>query len=85
MIYKPTITNRPRIISNDLMRLLKKTGSIREVKKAPVLMVTNATDTFETFIAEKNAIQWSAIRIPLIKNLTNAWGVIFKGFFTIRK
>ncbi len=57
MIYKPAITINPRIISNNLIFLLKKTGSIIDVKKAPVLMVTKATDTFDTFMALKKKIQ----------------------------
>ncbi len=69
MIYKPIITNRPKTISSDFILLLKKTGSINEVKKAPVLMVTKATDTLDAFIALKKNIQWVAIITPVIKNL----------------
>ena len=37
--------------------LLKNKGSISDVNKAPVLIETNATETFATFMAEKNVIQ----------------------------
>ena len=67
-MYKPIHTKKPNTISNTLMRLLKKRGSIRETKKAPVLIVTNATETLETLIAEKKNTQCRAMRIPVPKN-----------------
>ncbi len=42
-----------------------------DVKKAPVLMVTKATETLETFIALKKKIQCKAMIIPVNKNFTN--------------
>ena len=57
MIYNPTITNRPNKISIALIFLLKNIGSIKEAKKAPVLIVTKATETFDTFIALKKVTQ----------------------------
>ncbi len=67
-MYKPKITKSPRKISNVFILLLKKIGSIKDVKKAPVLIVTNATDTLETLIALKKNIQCIAIMIPENKN-----------------
>ena len=57
IIYRPATTIRPRTISIAFILLLKKNGSINDVKKAPVLMVTNATETLETLMALKNVIQ----------------------------
>ena len=85
MIYKPRITNKPRIISNDLILLLKKIGSINEVKNAPVLIVTKATDTLETLMALKKKIQCVAIIIPVNKNLTSALLSTKKDFFLSKK
>ena len=85
MIYKPRITNNPRIISNDLIRLLKKIGSINEVKNAPVLIVTKATETLETLMALKKKIQCVAIIIPVNKNLTSALLSTKKDFFLSKK
>ena len=62
------MTIRPNKISIGLIFLLKKKGSINDVKKAPVLIVTRATETLETLIALKKVIQWSAIKIPDKKN-----------------
>ena len=56
-MYNPNITINPRIISNEFILLLKKMGSISDVKKAPVLIVTKAIETFDTFIALKKKIQ----------------------------
>ena len=69
IMYKPPTTIAPKRISISRIRLLKKKGSIKEVKNAPVLMVTNATDTLDTLIALKNMIQCRAMIIPEIKNL----------------
>ena len=85
MIYKPRITNKPKIISNDLILLLKKIGSINEVKNAPVLIVTKATDTLETLMALKKKIQCVAIIIPVNKNLTSALLSTKKDFFLNKK
>ncbi len=85
MIYKPSTTNNPRIISNDLILLLKKIGSINEVKNAPVLIVTKATDTLETLMALKKKIQCVAIIIPVNKNLTSALLSTKKDFFLNKK
>ena len=85
MIYKPRITNKPRIISNDLILLLKKIGSINEVKNAPVLIVTKATETLETLMALKKKIQCVAIIIPVNKNLTSALLSTKKDFFLNKK
>ena len=43
IIYNPPMTIIPKKISVALIFLLKKKGSISDVKKAPVLMATNAT------------------------------------------
>lgn len=48
-------------------------GSINDVKKAPVLMVTKATETLETLIALKKKIQCNAIMIPVKINLNKAF------------
>ena len=72
-------------LSHSLMLLLKKRGSIRETKKAPVLMVTNATETLETLIALKKNIQCKAIRIPVTKNLAMAMRSTLKDFLHIKK
>ena len=69
MIYKPKITIKPNIISKSLIFLLKKIGSMNETKKAPVLIVTRATETLDTFMALKKKIQCKAIIIPVNKNL----------------
>ena len=50
------------------MRLLKKIGSMIDAKKAPVLMVINATETFEVLIAKKKVIQCKAMITPPITN-----------------
>ena len=60
IIYKPPITIIPRIISKGFILRLKKRGSINDVKKAPVLIVTKATETLEIFMALKMAIRKSA-------------------------
>ena len=85
MIYRPTITIKPRTISKGLIFLLKKIGSIKDTKKAPVLMVTNATEILETFMALKKKIQCNAIITPVIKNLNSDLVSIRKDFFLIRK
>ena len=69
IIYKPITTNKPKRISTGFILLLKKRGSIKEVKKAPVLIITNATETLETLIALKKVIQCNAMMIPDKKNL----------------
>lgn len=85
IMYKPTITNAPKSISIRFIFLLKKIGSINDVKKAPVLIVTKATDTLDTFIALKKVIQCTAMMIPVIKNSKIALLVILKDFFFIKK
>ena len=69
-MYKPKITIKPSTISSNLILLLKNSGSISDVKKAPVLIVTKATETLDTFMALKKKIQCKAIMIPVNKNLT---------------
>ncbi len=85
MIYNPTITNNPSKISIDFIFLLKKNGSINEAKKAPVLMVTRATETFDTFIALKKVIQCTAIIIPETANFSKAFVSILNDIFRIKK
>ena len=68
MKYNPATTINPNKISINLIFRLKKKGSIKEVKKAPVLIVTKAIETLDTFIALKKKIQCSAIIIPVHKN-----------------
>ena len=58
---------------------------MNEVKKAPVLIITNATETLETLIALKNVIQWRAIRIPDKKNLKRDFLSSENDFFLSRK
>lgn len=76
---------RPKKISIPFTFLLKKNGSIKDVKKAPVLIVTNATETLETLIALKNVIQCNAIKVPDIKNLTNDFLSNLSDFFLNKK
>jgi hypothetical protein len=64
MIYRPKITIKPNIISNSLIFLLKRIGSIKETKKAPVLIVTKATETLDTFMALKNAVNNNNLKAP---------------------
>ena len=47
-------------------------------------MVTNAIETFETFIALKKVIQCNAIIIPVNKNFKNDFLSIVKLFFLIK-
>lgn len=61
--------------------LLKKKGSMRDVNNAPELIETRATDTFETFMAEKKKIQWSAINTPPMRNFTKARPSTFNDLF----
>lgn len=68
----------PKKTSRNLILLLKKIGSINAVKKAPVLMVTRAIDTFETLIAIKNATQCSAIKKPPIEKFNKLFELTFK-------
>lgn len=42
---------------------------MNEVKNAPVLIVTKATETLDTLIALKNVIQCNAIKSPVKINL----------------
>ena len=84
-MYNPTTTSKPRIISTALILLLKKIGSMSDVKNAPVLIATRATETFETLMALKNVIQWSAIKIPDSKNLNNDFLSSSNDFFLIKK
>jgi hypothetical protein len=67
------------------MLRLKKIGSIRETKKAPVLIVTRATETVDTLIAVKKKIQCKAIRIPVKKNLAIAIQSTLNDFLFTRK
>lgn len=69
----------PKMSSIGINFLLKKKGSISDVNRAPVLIETKATETFETLIAEKKKIQCDAIKIPPIINFTIFFGDIFKG------
>ncbi|GFD74501.1 hypothetical protein KUL156_58510 [Alteromonas sp. KUL156] len=84
-MYNPIITNKPNTISIVFILLLKKKGSINEAKKAPVLIITKATDTFDTFIALKNVIQCTAIITPEMANLINAFFSTLNDFFLIKK
>ena len=65
--------------------LLKKMGSINDVKKAAVLMVTRATETLDTFMALKKKIQCKAMIIPVNKNLVNPFLSTLKDFFFTKK
>ena len=57
---------------------------MREVKKAPVLIVTSAMETLETLIALKKKIQCSAMITPVPKNLSKDLRSIEKPFFLIK-
>ena len=85
MIYNPPTTIKPRIISTALILLLKKIGSMSDVKNAPVLIANRATETFETLMALKNVIQWSAIKIPDSENLNSDFLSNSNDFFVIKK
>ena len=85
IIYNPKITPIPKATSTNLTRLLKNIGSINVTKKAPVLIVTKATDTLETLMALKKKIQCSAITIPEKKNRNSPLASTAKDFFRIRK
>ena len=84
-MYNPPITIKPKIISITLILLLKSSGSIKEAKNAPVLMVTNAIETLDTLMALKKVIQCNAIMIPVNKNFNNDFLSIEKLFFFTRK
>ena len=81
MIYRPKITINPNIISNGLILLLKKIGSIKDTKKAPVLIVTKATETLDTLMALKKKIQCKAIITPVTKNLKIPLASTLNDFF----
>jgi len=66
------MTKAPNKISMGRMRRLKKKGSMNDVKNAPVLIVTKATETLDTLMALKKVIQCNAIIIPERKNFVNA-------------
>ena len=68
MIYKAKITIRPKFISINFILHLKKIGSIKAVKKAPVLIATIATDTFDILMALKKKTQCRAIIPPVNRN-----------------
>ena len=57
---------------------LKKKGSMRDAKKAPVENIARVMDIFEALIAAKKVIQWSAIIIPASENLMRHLKVICK-------
>ena len=79
------MTIAPKKISINLILLLKKNGSINDVKNAPVLIVTNATETLDTLIALKKVIQCNAIMIPESKNFSIAFLSILNFFFRMIK
>ena len=79
--YSPEITIKPNKSSKKISLLLKKKGSISDVNNAPVLIATSAMDTFATLIAEKKAIQCTAISVPPTKNFKSPFEVVFKDFF----
>jgi hypothetical protein len=83
--YKPAITSSPNTISIDFILLLKNKGSIKEVKNAPVLIVTKAIETLDTFIALKKNTQCNAIIIPVHKNFKTPFLSTLNDFFFIRK
>ena len=60
-------------------------GSKNEVNKAPVLKVTNATETLDTLIAIKKVTQCSDIINPPNINLSAVLGSIFSDFFLNKK
>ena len=85
MMYNPITTKTPKTISRVFIFRLKKIGSNNDVKNAPVLMVTKATETLDTFIALKKATQCNAIIIPVKKNLSSDFLSTLKRFFFTRK
>ncbi len=58
---------------------------MKEVKKAPVLIVTKAIETLETFIAIKKVTQCNAMIIPVITNLKREDFFILKDVLFIFK
>ena len=58
---------------------------MRLVKNAPVLIVTKATETFETLIALKKVIQCRAIKIPVIANFKSPFLSMVKDFLLTKK
>ena len=74
----------PKISSTGRIFRLKKKGSTKEVKNAPVLMVTKATETFDTLIAWKKNIQWTAIMTPVPKNFNKETASV-RTFFLMKK
>ena len=75
----------PKTISNLLILLLKKRGSINDTKKAPVLIVTRATETLDTLMALKKKIQCNAITTPVRKNFPIPTPSTLNDFFFMTK
>ena len=75
----------PKTISNLLILLLKKRGSINDTKKAPVLIVTRATEILDTLMALKKKIQCNAITTPVRKNFPIPIRSALNDFFFMTK
>ena len=59
------------MISYHIIFRLKKIGSIKDAKTAPVENIANAIDMFDCLIDSKKVIQCKAIIAPAIENLIN--------------
>lgn len=79
------MTSAPKKISMTLIFLLKKKGSMKEVKNAPVLMVTRATEILEILIALKKVIQCRAMRTPEKMNFSTDFRSTKKLFLRSKK
>jgi hypothetical protein len=83
IMVSPKTTINPKKISYQTTFLLKKMGSIIEVKKAPVDKHAKVIDTLETLIALKKVNQCSAITNPATKNFRSILLGSFIGTFLI--
>lgn len=71
------------MISETLIFRLKKIGSKNAENNAPVDKVLNATATFETFMAPKNAIQCRPMTTPIPKSIIKSLELTFRLIFLI--
>ena len=78
IINTPQITKNPKIISTGLTFLLKKIGSIKEAKKAPVENIAKVIEIFDCSIASKKVIQCRAIITPAIENFNKFFVLIIR-------
>ena len=84
MIYNPPTTINPNTISYQTTFLPNKSGSINDVKKAPIDRQAKVTDTLETLIALKNVNQCNMIINPANRKANNVFLGTCNGiFFTL--